>query len=70
MCIRDSFPTTQPDFMRMGERAAELLLERIGSRSFEPTEVVLPCPVVFAERKTFVSAAENWQASTKDACLT
>jgi len=66
----ESFPTTRPDFMRMGERAAELLIERIASRSFEPTEVVMPCPVVFAERKTFASAAENWQASTKDACLT
>ncbi len=40
------FPTTQPDFVRMGERAAEMLLERIDSRNFEATEVVLPCPLL------------------------
>jgi DNA-binding LacI/PurR family transcriptional regulator len=41
----ERFPTTQPDFVRMGERATEMLIERISSRNFEPTEVVLPCPL-------------------------
>lgn len=41
----ERFPTTKPDFVRMGERAAELLLERIRTRNFEPTEIVLPCPL-------------------------
>jgi len=45
----ERFPTTQPDFVRMGERATEMLLERIASRNFEPTEVVLPCPLVRME---------------------
>ncbi|MBI4027727.1 MAG: substrate-binding domain-containing protein [Verrucomicrobia bacterium] len=42
----ERFPTTRPDFVRMGERAAEMLLERIGSRYPETTEVILPCPLV------------------------
>lgn len=46
----ERFPTTQPDFVRMGERAAETLLERIRTRNFEPTEVVLPCPLVIPAR--------------------
>ncbi len=68
--LGEPFPTTQPDFVRMGERATELLLERIGSRNFEPTEVVMPCPVVFAERKNFALLAENGLASTKAVSLT
>jgi len=66
----EPFPTTQPDFMRMGERAAELLLERIASRSFEPTEVVMPCPVVFAEKKNFAPVAEMELAATTEASPT
>ena len=42
----ERFPTTQPDFVRMGERATEMLLERIASRNSEASEVVLPCPLL------------------------
>ncbi len=41
----EKFPTTEPDFVNMGERAAEMLLDRITSRSLESGEVVLPCPL-------------------------
>lgn len=41
----EKFPTTNPDFMDMGERAAEMLLERIASRATEIQAVVLPCPL-------------------------
>ena len=44
----ERFPTTQPDFVRMGERATELLLERMESRDFAPTGLILPCPLVSA----------------------
>lgn len=48
----ERFPTTRPDFVRMGERAAEALLERIRTRNFEPTEVVLPCPLAIPQPTT------------------
>jgi DNA-binding LacI/PurR family transcriptional regulator len=40
------WPTTNPDFMRMGERAAEMLLKCIKSNSQKDTEIVLPCPIM------------------------
>ena len=39
------WPTTAPDFMRMGERAAELLFDCIKTGSQKDTEIVLPCPI-------------------------
>lgn len=39
------WPTTQPDFRRLGERAAELLITSIQNRQAMPVEVLLPCPV-------------------------
>lgn len=42
---RERFPTTQPDFVRMGERAAEMLFERIGQRPTDSSGIVLPCPL-------------------------
>ncbi|MBI4028463.1 MAG: substrate-binding domain-containing protein [Verrucomicrobia bacterium] len=41
----EPFPTTQPDFIRMGERAAEMLLQQIASGKQDETEIVLPCPL-------------------------
>ncbi len=41
----EKFPTTEPDFVNMGERAAEMLLDRITSRNLETGEVILPCPL-------------------------
>lgn len=42
----ERFPTTQPDFVNMGERAAEILLERASTRDLLPTGLILPCPLV------------------------
>ena len=42
----DVWPTTKPDFIRMGEQATDLLLKMIESRDFTPTGVVLPCPIL------------------------
>lgn len=42
----ERFPTTQPDFVRMGERATEILMERIKSRATDATGLILPCPLV------------------------
>ena len=49
----DHFPTTRPDFMNMGERAAEMLLERIESRNTVATGVILPCPLAIPPRIAF-----------------
>ena len=40
------WPTTNPDFMRLGERAVELLLKTIESDSNVVSEIVLPCPIL------------------------
>lgn len=42
----ERFPTTRPDFVNMGERAAEMLLDRIKSRDLSPTGLILPCPLL------------------------
>lgn len=44
--LLDHWPTTNPDFRRMGERAAEMLFDRIMSRDNRPTESVLECPLL------------------------
>lgn len=46
----ERFPTTEPDFVRIGERAAEMLLDRRDQRSDEAPEVVLPCPLLLPEQ--------------------
>ena len=38
-------PTTCPDFVRMGQRAAEMLLDRSVGQGKLETEIVLPCPL-------------------------
>jgi len=53
------WPTTNPDFTRLGERAVELLLETIqaNNNSSIVREIVLPCPVLTqrhnASKKSF-----------------
>jgi len=51
------WPTTNPDFTRLGERAMELLLETIEGKNNIIREIVLPCPVLIqrhnANRKSF-----------------
>ncbi|MDD2710036.1 MAG: GntR family transcriptional regulator [Verrucomicrobiae bacterium] len=42
----EKFSTTSPDFEMMGERAAQMLLERIESRNTDPTGLILPCPLI------------------------
>ena len=39
------WPTTVPDFMRMGMRASEMLFECIKTGVQKDSEVVLPCPI-------------------------
>ncbi|MDD2709363.1 MAG: substrate-binding domain-containing protein [Verrucomicrobiae bacterium] len=53
------FSTTKPDFTMMGERAARMLLERIGTRNMEPTELVLPCPLLTPEDEVFYRSGKN-----------
>ena len=40
------WPTTDPDFTRLGERAFDLLLETMKANCSIPREIVLPCPVL------------------------
>jgi DNA-binding LacI/PurR family transcriptional regulator len=47
----DTWPTTKPDFVQMGQRAAEILLERIVSGDLTPSGVVLPCPILLPEEQ-------------------
>lgn len=54
---REPFPTTQPDFVRMGERAAEMLLQQIASGKRNETEIVLPCPLVLPEKDSVGKAS-------------
>ncbi|MBI4027605.1 MAG: substrate-binding domain-containing protein [Verrucomicrobia bacterium] len=49
--LTEKFPTTHPDFVRLGEHAAEMLLERITSRDREVTGLVLSCPLVIPEKQ-------------------
>lgn len=41
----DRFPTTNPDFVNLGERTAQLLHTVIKKRATSTTEVFLPCPL-------------------------
>jgi len=40
------FPTTRPDFVQMGERAAALLMDLFEAPSNDIKEILLPCPLV------------------------
>lgn len=42
----EEWPTTNPDFNFMGERAAELLFDKIEANSKELVEIVLPVPIL------------------------
>lgn len=41
----DRFPTTNPDFARMGEYAVELLLQMLNGEVAREREIILPCPL-------------------------
>lgn len=58
-----AWPTTLPDFRRMGTRATELLLEMLNSKSDSAREVqiVLPCPLLLPRQ------AESLQSSSAPA---
>lgn len=44
---RNNWPTTNPDFVRMGERAAELLIQCMDTNKADcETEIVIPCPLL------------------------
>jgi len=45
------WPTTDPDFLRMGERAAKILFEMIASRNMSLSEVIFPCPLLIPHRE-------------------
>jgi GntR family transcriptional regulator, arabinose operon transcriptional repressor len=47
----DIWPTTKPDFVKMGEQAAEMLLERITSKDLTPSGMILPCPLLLSEEQ-------------------
>ncbi|OHB53906.1 MAG: hypothetical protein A2Y12_09430 [Planctomycetes bacterium GWF2_42_9] len=47
----DIWPTTKSDFTLMGERAAEMLLERIASGDLTPSGIVLPCSMLPPEQQ-------------------
>lgn len=51
------FPSTNPDFVRLGERAAETLLECIATRHCEASGMVLPCPVVIPPEPTTLGSS-------------
>ncbi|HBG25624.1 MAG: hypothetical protein A2Y10_01225 [Planctomycetes bacterium GWF2_41_51] len=44
----EDWPTTNPDFKFMGERAAELIFDRLDGKSEGSIEIVLPVPVLYA----------------------
>jgi DNA-binding LacI/PurR family transcriptional regulator len=56
----ERFPTTQPDFVNLGERATETLLDCIRTRDMTPTGLILPCPLLLPDP---LPAIESW-AST------
>jgi DNA-binding LacI/PurR family transcriptional regulator len=47
----DIWPTTKQDFTKMGERATEMLLERIKSKDLTPSGIILPCPLLSIEER-------------------
>ncbi|MCC6580395.1 MAG: substrate-binding domain-containing protein, partial [Phycisphaeraceae bacterium] len=66
----ERFPTTRPDFVRMGERAAESLLDRIVSGDLSPTGTVLPCPLVIPREMTFAAEGSNPAPTHQQASVT
>ncbi|MBN1435785.1 MAG: GntR family transcriptional regulator [Sedimentisphaerales bacterium] len=54
---RVDWPTTNPDFVRMGEWAAELLIEGIedGVDAIKDTRIVMPCPLLINRGQTVQS---------------
>ena len=57
------WPTTNPDFTRLGERAAELLLEMIEKNCKINKEILLPCPLLVQRHnihiKSFVGSSKD-----------
>jgi DNA-binding LacI/PurR family transcriptional regulator len=47
----DIWPTTRPDFVQMGEQAAEILLKGIESGNLTSSGVVLRCPLLLPEEQ-------------------
>lgn len=43
----EDWPTTNPDFKFMGERAAELIFDRLDGKSEGSVEIVLPVPLLY-----------------------
>jgi len=52
----EDWPTTNPDFSVMGERAAELLLDQTEGASKNFVEIVLPVPIIHALSNDEVSS--------------
>lgn len=65
----EHFPSTQPDFVRMGERAAERLLEIIRTGRADLTEQVLPCPLIVPEQKERAWAANTGSGIARESLL-
>lgn len=47
---KSHYPTTSPDFFRMGERAAEFLFDMIESKHTGYSEITLSCPLLIPEK--------------------
>jgi DNA-binding LacI/PurR family transcriptional regulator len=47
--VYETWPTTSPDFVRMGERAAEMLLDQIKKNEIDASGLILPCPLLIPE---------------------
>lgn len=52
---RNDWPTTNPDFVRMGERATELLIECMDTNKADwINEIVIPCPLLVPNTQRIV----------------
>jgi DNA-binding LacI/PurR family transcriptional regulator len=58
----EDWPTTNPDFTFMGERAAELLFDRLEGKTTDLSEVVLPVPILCAPHRGDIHEHESSQA--------
>jgi LacI family transcriptional regulator, sucrose operon repressor len=57
-----TWKTTNPNFVTMGERAAELLIDMLlNNKNCSMTEIVLPCPVISFEKDHIMHSSENQQ---------
>lgn len=59
------WPTTTPDFMRMGEMAAEMLFDCIRTGVQKDTKVILPCPLLIRQSSPKLNIVEHGERRMK-----